>query len=63
MLQGGVRMVELDPDTLAPRTSRAFAAPAPDSWIQPDLVCADACRIVVSDLGGDIFTWAGGAVR
>jgi hypothetical protein len=57
---GGVRMVELDPDTLAPRTPKTFAAPAPDSWVRPELVCADRCRIVVSDLGGDIFTWAPG---
>jgi len=57
---GAVKMVELDPDTLVPRTSKAFVAPAPDSWLRPKLVCADNCRIVVQDLGGDIFTWAPG---
>ncbi len=57
---GAVRMVELDPDTLAPRTSKTFVAPAPDSWIRPELVCGDRCRVVIEDLGGDIFTWAPG---
>ena len=57
---GGVRMVELDPDTLAPRTPKTFVAPAPDSWLRPKLVCADLCRMVMEDLGGDIFTWAPG---
>jgi hypothetical protein len=57
---GGVRMVELDPNTLSPRTTNAFAAPAPESWLQPQLVCAAACRVVMGDLGGDIFTWAPG---
>ena len=55
---GAVKMVELDPDTLVARTAKPFVAPAPDSWLQPQLVCADSCRIVVQDLGGDIFTWA-----
>jgi hypothetical protein len=57
---GGVRMVELDPDTLSPRTANTFGAPAPDSWLRPQLVCADLCRVVMGDLGGDIFTWAPG---
>lgn len=57
---GGVRMVELDPDTLSPRTPKTLAAPAPDSWLRPQLVCADLCRVVIGDLGGDIFTWAPG---
>ncbi len=57
---GAVRMVELDPDTLAPRTPKTFVAPAPDSWMRPRLVCADLCRMVMDDLGGDIFTWAPG---
>jgi hypothetical protein len=57
---GAVRMVELDPDTLSPRTPKTFVSPAPDSWLRPELVCADLCRAVVGDLGGDIFTWAPG---
>jgi hypothetical protein len=57
---GAVKMVELDPDTLAPRTPKPFVAPAPDSWLKPELVCAERCRVVVQDLGGDIFTWAPG---
>jgi hypothetical protein len=57
---GAVRMVELDPDSLAPRTPTTFVAPG-DSWaIRPKLVCADRCRMVGSDLGGDIITWAPG---
>ena len=55
---GAAKTVELDPNTLAPRTAKAFAAPAPDSWLSPKLVCAAECRIVLQDLGGDIFTWA-----
>ena len=54
------RLVELDPDTLSPRTSKTFVAPAPDSWLRPQLVCGDLCRVVIADLGGDIFTWAPG---
>jgi hypothetical protein len=57
---GAVKMVELDPVTLAPRTARPFVAPGPDAWLQPRLVCADSCRVVVQDVGGDIFTWAPG---
>jgi hypothetical protein len=55
---GAVKMVELDPDTLVPRTAKPFVTPAPDSWVGPELVCADSCRIVVQDLGGAIFSWA-----
>lgn len=57
---GAVRMVELDPDTLSPRTPKPYVAPAPDSWLRPKLVCADLCRMVMEDLGGDIFTWRPG---
>jgi hypothetical protein len=55
---GRVRMVELDPSTLSPRTPNAFAAPAPESWLRPQLVCGDRCRVVAGDLGGDILSWA-----
>lgn len=69
-----VRMVELDPSTLAPRTRRALIAPIqrvayPHTRTQAlPLVCAATCRVVVSsshDLptGGGvtrIATWAPG---
>jgi hypothetical protein len=55
-----VSMVELDPDTLAPRTPTPFASPGAGSWLDPQLVCATLCRAVGSDLGGGIITWAPG---
>ena len=57
---GAVRMVELDPDTLAPRTPKAFTIQGPESWLRPKLACATECRLVMQDLGGDIFTWTPG---
>ncbi len=52
------RMVELDPTTLAPRSSKPFAAPGghPTGW---ELVCAATCRLVMSQREG-MFSWAPG---
>lgn len=56
---GAVRLIELDPQTLAPRSPK-ITTPSPESWMQPRLVCAAACRIVAMDLGGAIISWAPG---
>ena len=58
---GGVRMVELDPDTLSPRTPKPLVSPGSDSWVQPlRLVCGNLCRAIAVNLGGGIGTWAPG---
>jgi hypothetical protein len=58
---GGVNMVELDPNTLSPRTPTPIVAPGPRSWVEPlHLVCGDLCRALAVDLGGGIITWAPG---
>ena len=58
---GGVRMVELDPETLSPRTPKPLVSPGSDSWVQPlRLVCGNLCRAIAVDLRGGIGTWAPG---
>jgi hypothetical protein len=58
---GGVRMVELDPDTLAPRTPKPLVGPGSDSWVLPlRLVCGNQCRAMAVSLRLGIATWAPG---
>jgi hypothetical protein len=54
-------MVELDPDTLSPRTAQPLVSPGSDYWVQPlRLVCGNLCRAAAVDLRGGIATWAPG---
>jgi hypothetical protein len=58
---GGARMVELDPDTLSPRTAKPLVSPGSDTWVQPlRLVCGSLCRATAVSLRGGINTWAPG---
>jgi hypothetical protein len=57
---GSVRIVELDPTTLAPRTAVALAVPNSRTSTGFELTCAAVCRVVMSRLGGDIVSWSPG---
>ena len=48
------------PEHAFPAHHQRVRRSAPESWLQPQIVCAAACRVVMGDLGGDIFTWAPG---
>jgi hypothetical protein len=54
----GVKLVELDPATLAPGTRRNLEAPSRGSE-RFELVCAAVCRVVIQDYSG-IHSWAPG---
>jgi len=57
-IRGGPRLLELDPSTLAPRSSAA----APPGLVadKVQLACAASCRIVAQSATGDIVSWAPG---
>ena len=47
---GPVKLLELDPKTLAPRTSSAVVPPGGSTAIDFRLACAASCRVVLADL-------------
>jgi hypothetical protein len=55
-----VKLVELDPATLAPRTAAALTVPGIRTATAYDLTCAAVCRVVASRVEGDIVSWAPG---
>jgi hypothetical protein len=57
---GAVRMLELDPATLLPRTTAALGVPGSDTSTGLKLICAAECRVVMSRLRGDIVSWSPG---
>jgi hypothetical protein len=57
---GAVRMLELDPATLLPRTNAALGVPGSDTSTELKLICAAECRVVMSRLRGDIVSWSPG---
>lgn len=58
---GPVKLLELDPKTLVPRTSSAVVPPGGSTAIDFRLACASACRVVLSDLfSGDVRSAAPG---
>ena len=54
------RLVQLDPDTLAPVRSKAFVAPAPGITGFHDLACAATCRVVMWQPRNGLYSWAPG---
>ena len=54
------RLVQLDPDTLAPVRSKAFVAPAPGITTLHDLACAATCRVVMWQHRNGLYSWAPG---
>jgi hypothetical protein len=54
-----VRLVELDPTTLAPRTPHASTVPGVRTASRFSLICAAVCRVVVGRLV-DIVSWSPG---
>jgi hypothetical protein len=57
---GAVRMLELDPEILLPRTTAALGVPGSDTSTGVKLICAAECRVVMSRLRGDIVSWSPG---
>jgi hypothetical protein len=57
---GAVRMLELDPATLVPRTTAPLAIPGSATSTGVKLICAAVCRVVMSRLRGDIVSWSPG---
>ncbi len=58
---GSVRIVELDPATLAPRTPKTLAFPGGDRSTAFALTCAATCRLVVSEFpSGNLVSWSPG---
>jgi len=53
---GSVKLLELDPETLAPRTPKMVALPGGNTATKFELSCATFCRVVMSDLfSGDLL--------
>ncbi len=58
---GPVKLLELDPQTLVPRTPKAVTVPGGATAIDFRLVCAVECRVVLGDLrSGDLRTTSPG---
>lgn len=57
--RGGTKVVELDPSSLLPRTSRPIVAPV-RVVERFDLACAAACRLVLEGIRTGIYSWAPG---
>ena len=54
---GPVKLLDLDPKTLVPRTSGAVVAPGGTTATEFRLVCTAVCRVVLADLlSGDVRT-------
>ena len=60
---GQVKIVELDPVTLALRTAAPTTVPGGGTATAFELVCADVCSAVFSDLGGALRAWSPGQAR
>lgn len=56
--RGGVKIMELDPSSLLPRTTKPIVAPG-YGGAGFELVCTAVCRLVIGDLRG-IHSWAPG---
>ncbi len=57
---GSVKIVELDPATLAPRTAKPLSFPDGGTSTGFVLTCGTLCRLVASQLEGQILTWSPG---
>jgi hypothetical protein len=57
---GSVKIVELNPATLAPRTPSALTFPDRGRSTSFRLACAALCRVVASQLDGSVLAWSPG---